>query len=270
MEREASELVFIRNFKSHILDNERDVVIYLPPGYKKNHDRKYPVLYMQDGQNLFTSIKDGSSSKWEVKETVDKLITEGKIEDIIIAGIYNNEDRISEYTSTYMDKFSAGGGGENYARFIVEELKPFIDKSYRTLSCRENTGLAGASLGGLISFYIGWNYDKVFKKVAAMSPSFWWDNCNIIKELKKYTGLKKDLQIWIDAGDAEETSDRNNNGVIDMVDDARDMVSLLSHMGFMEQKDLAYYEAVAGIHHESAWASRFDKVLLYMFGKGKC
>lgn len=263
----TSELTYINNFKSNTLNNERTIIVYLPSGYKENTNKRYPVLYMHDGQNLFTEVSEGSSDKWRVKETTDSLIRENKIEDIIIVGIYNNSDRISEYTQSYMEKYNAGGKGKDYCRFIVEELKPYIDNSFRTLKDRENTAIAGSSLGGLISFYMGWNYSDTFKKVGAISPSFWWNSCEILKEVEDFTGSRKDLNIWIDAGSAEDTSDRNNNGVIDMVDDARDMVYALSRKGYTIHKDLMYYEVLGGLHNEEAWAKRFDQVLIYMFEK---
>lgn len=266
----VSEIVFVKNFKSQILNNERDMAIYLPPDYKENIDKSYPVLYMHDGQNLFTGIEGGSNDKWKVQETADKLILENKVEDIIIVGIYNTPDRISEYTESYMDKYNAGGKGEDYSRFVASEVKPYIDSNFRTLKDRENTAIAGSSLGGLISFYIGWNYPEIFKKIGAISSSFWWDSNNMQKHIESYKGVKKDLSIWIDVGNAEENSDRNHNGIIDMVDDARDMVYALNKKGFITHKDVMYYEATSGEHNEASWADRFDQVLLYMFSKEKC
>lgn len=266
--RGNSEIIF-EKVKSTILSSERDIAVYLPPDYKENTDKKYPVLYMNDGQNLFTEISEGSSTKWQVRETTDKLIKDNKIEDVIIIGIYNSSDRIGEYTQSYMEKYMAGGKGKDYAKFLVEEVKPHIDKTYRTLSDRENTAIAGSSLGGLISFYTAWNYSDVFNKVGAISPSFWWDNGSMINEVENYKGKKKDLNIWIDAGNAEENGDRNNNGIIDMVNDARDMVGALNKKDFTTYKDVMYYEATGGSHNEDAWAKRFDQVLLYMFGKDK-
>lgn len=267
--RGVSEVTTIKAFKSNILSNERDLAIYLPPDYKENTDKSYPVLYMHDGQNLFTELSGGSDVKWNVRETADKLISEGKIEDIIIVGINNNSDRIDEYTQSYMEKYSKGGRGKDYARFIVEELKPYIDSNFRTLKDRDHTAIAGSSLGGLISFYIGWSYPETFKKVGAISPSFWWNSNEMQKVVETDGGTKKDLNIWIDAGNAEESSDRNNNGLIDMVDDARDMVAALNKKGFTSHKDVMYYEVSMGSHNEDSWAKRFDQVLLYMFGKDK-
>lgn len=265
----VSEIVFVKNFRSQILNNERDMAIYLPPDYKENSNKRYSVLYMHDGQNLFTDIESGSNDKWKVKETTDKLISENKIEDIIIVGIYNIPDRISEYTDSYMDKYKAGGKGADYARFVVSEVKPYIDSNYRTLKNRENTAIAGSSLGGLISFYIGWNYTETFKKIGAISSSFWWDSNNMQKQVESYKGVKKDLGIWIDVGNAEENSDRNNNGIIDMVDDARDMVYTLNEKGFGTHKDVMYFEATEGMHNETSWADRFYQILLFMFSKEK-
>lgn len=260
---------YVEDFYSKILDNTRNIAIYLPPSYEKDKNKHYPVLYMHDGQNLFSEIKVGSKYKWKAGEIAESLINQNKIEEIIIVGIYNTSDRISEYTPTYDSEKNMGGKGKEYAKFIVEELKPYIDQNFRTLPNGKNTTIAGSSLGGLISFYIAWNYPSVFNNVAAISPSFWWDSNYMESEVKKYTGERKKLKIWIDAGTAEERNDRDNDGIIDMVDDARDMIYALMNKGYKLGKDIRYYEVMSGVHNEMDWSKRFNVVLLNFFGKDK-
>src|SRR5438067_3163560 len=145
-----------RQFPSRTLGNRRDILVYLPPGYRRFLRRHYPVLYLHDGQNLFDSATAFGGVEWGVDETAQRLILGGKIEPLIIIGIYNTgEQRIDEYTPTIDPRQQRGGKADLYGRFIVEELKPFIDHRYRTMAGPEFTGLGGSSLGGLVSFYLG-------------------------------------------------------------------------------------------------------------------
>ena len=120
---------------------------------------------------------------WRVDETVMKLIKQKKIKEIIVVGIYNSPDRLDEYSWTEK--------GQNYLKFIVTELKPFIDSSYKTLSDKDNTAIMGSSMGGLISFYAGWNYPDIFSMAGCMSSSFYYNNDRSIRQVEEYTGLKK-------------------------------------------------------------------------------
>src|SRR5262249_36659149 len=156
---------------------DRDIIVYVPAEYDPASGRRYPVLYLQDGQNLFDPatayVRD---SDWRVDQTADKLIDEQVIEPLIIVGIYNTgERRIDEYTPT-ADASLGGGSAGLYGRMLVEEIKPFIEANYSTLTDPSNTAIGGSSLGGLVSLYLGFAYPDVFGKVAALSPSVWWNN----------------------------------------------------------------------------------------------
>lgn len=163
-------------FHSNILNNDRDVLIYLPPGYESSKSRHYSVIYLNDGQNLF----DGATSfipgqEWRVDETAQALIIAGKIEPLIIVGINNaGKDRINEYTPTVDTNYKMGGGADLYGRMLVEELKPFIDSRYRTKPGAKHTGIGGSSLGGLVSLYLALKYPAVFGRAAVISPSVWF------------------------------------------------------------------------------------------------
>ena len=171
-----------KTFHSKILNNDRDVIVYLPPGYKANKTKHYSVFYMHDGQNLF----DGATSyipgqEWRVDETAQTLILAGKIEPLIIVGIYNTgKDRVNEYTAAEDAKYKAGGKADLYGRFLIEELKPFIDTTYRTRPDAKHTGLGGSSLGGLVSLYLGLKYPNVFSRIAVVSPAVWWADNQIV------------------------------------------------------------------------------------------
>ena len=171
----ASQLRKHDRFRSRFLRNQRDIVVYLPPGYDDQVSQRFPILYMHDGQNLF----DGATSfvpgmDWRVGQTADRLIESGAIQPLIIAGIYNTgKSRIQEYTPTKAPKLG-GGRADRYAKFLLQELMPFIQNDYRVLQGPSFTGIAGSSLGGLVSLYVGLQTPRVFGKIAALSPSVWW------------------------------------------------------------------------------------------------
>ena len=151
------------------INSKRKIWVYLPEGYE-NNNKRYPVLYMQDGQNLFDEYT-GNFGEWGVDEILDSLIKTGTPACIVV-GINNGPNRINEYNPYNTDRFGKGEG-DNYLQFIVNNLKPYIDKHYKTLSQKENTIIAGSSMGGLISYYAVAKYPYVFGKAGVFSPSFW-------------------------------------------------------------------------------------------------
>src|SRR4051812_45521106 len=183
----------IKGFRSKIFANRRDVLIYLPTGYRRFSTRRFPVLYLQDGQNVFDAATAFSHVEWGVDETAQRLIRQKLIEPLIIVAIANTGDeRIHEYAPTrgVIDdaakrKKRSRGLARQYGRFLVEELKPFIDSKYRTLREPEFTGLGGSSLGGLATLALGFWFPNVFSRLAVMSPSIWWDNQAIVETVEK-------------------------------------------------------------------------------------
>ena len=246
---------------------DRTIIVYLPTDYDKNPDKKYPVLYMHDGNNLFDA-RTSFAGEWEVDETIKKLVANNQMQEIIVVGIYNTKERIAEYTPV-PDPSHGGGQGKIYADFVVKTLKPFIDSKYRTLTDREHTGVMGSSLGGLISLYIGQEYPEVFGLIGAMSPSVWWSKLQILQSfgdfLQNYQGPKP--KIWLDCGTSEETDDRDGDGINDMLDDTRNMRDLLLKNGYVTDVNLGYFEAQYASHSEIAWASRVWRPLVFFFGK---
>ena len=190
-------------FASKLMDEKRDIIVYLPPMYEAQPDRHYPVLLMQDGQNLFdseTSFIKGIY--WRMGETADELIAAGDIEPLIIVGIYNTgPQRIQEYTPVE-DNRLGGGRADTYGQMLVEELKPFLERTYRTLPGPQNWAMGGSSLGGLVTLYLGLRYTWVFSKLAVMSPSVWWRGRAILKTVAQVQ-RKPDLKIWLDIGTRE-------------------------------------------------------------------
>jgi predicted alpha/beta superfamily hydrolase len=254
-----------QSFHSAILNNDRDVIVYLPPAYDADKKRRYPVLYMHDGQNLF----DGATSfipgqEWRADETAQSLIAAGKIEPLIIVGVYNaGVERVNEYTAAQDSNYKAGGRADLYGRFLVEELKPFIDRTYRTKIDAKNTGLGGSSLGGLISLYLGLKYPTVFTRIAIVSPAVWWADNQIVHYTEDRT-RKPPLRIWLDTGTKEG---RDPKEAQTTVAGARLLKKTLIGKGWEEGKDFKYFEAEGAEHNETAWAARFGQILEFLFPK---
>jgi predicted alpha/beta superfamily hydrolase len=248
-----------RSFRSRFLEPSRDIIVYLPPGYKRGKTKRYPVLYMHDGQNLFDGATAFIPGKdWQVDETAERLIKSHAIEPLIVVGIYNTGlDRVDEYTPTRDEGRQMGGKADLYGRLIVEELKPFIDSNYRTLPDREHTALAGSSLGGLVTLHIGLTNACVFSKLAVLSPSAWWDNRVITRFVQSLPG-KLPLQIWLDIGTHEGT-----NG--DAVREVSLLRDALVEKGWTAGVDLQYHEVGGGVHDEAAWAQRVGPILRFLF-----
>ncbi|XEY23252.1 alpha/beta hydrolase-fold protein [Candidatus Uabimicrobium helgolandensis] len=247
------------------LGNKRNIWVYLPPNYPKSPSKRYPVLYAHDGNNVFDSRTAFLGVEWELDETAEKLVKEKKIREVIIVAIENNIQRQEEYTHVYMENYG-GGKADLYADFIINDLKPFIDKTYRTLKHRQYTGIMGSSLGGLVSMYISWKYSDVFSMAGVVSPSVWWGNKDIIRFIKE-NKLKNKIKIWLDIGTLEGKMDDDDDEIPYAVHDTRLLRDTLVNNGFKLGYDLAYFEIEGARHNEAAWAKRVDKILLYFFGK---
>jgi predicted alpha/beta superfamily hydrolase len=244
-------------FHSRYLENDRTVMVYLPPDYDPATADRYPVLYLHDGQNVFdeaTSFGD----EWRVDETAQELITSGRIDPIIVVGVYNTGDhRIDEYTPTPSIHDAIGGHADDYGRMLVEELKPFIDQTYKTFPGAANTAIGGSSLGGLLTMHLGLRYPTAFGKLAVLSPSVWWDNRVILREVEAIPG-KRPQRIWLDAGVLEGER---------VIGDARLLRDALIAKGWVLDDDLMYFEAEDGEHNERSWAARVAPVLEFLFPK---
>jgi predicted alpha/beta superfamily hydrolase len=249
-----------QEFVSRLVEEHHDLVVYLPPMYEAEGERRFPVLYMQDGQNLFdpeTSFIKGNY--WRLGETADALAASCKIEPLIIVGIYNSGlKRLDEYTPVE-DKRLGGGHADDYGHMLVQELKPFIDAQYRTLPGPEDTGLGGSSLGGLVTLHLGLQHPSVFSRLAVMSPSIWWRNRIILKTVAEIV-KKPGLSIWLDMGTREST-----RGIAD----AQLLRDGLVKKGWQLGEDLAYCEAEGAEHTESAWAERAGPMLSFLFPAGR-
>jgi predicted alpha/beta superfamily hydrolase len=231
----------------------RRVWIYLPPNYRISNDR-YSVLYMLDGQNVFDA-NESFSGEWEVDETLERLIPLREVKPIIVVAIDNGGgSRLDEYTPWRDEMFGAGGGAAAHLDAIANVLVPYIDAHYRTLTGPQNTGLSGSSLGGLMTLYATYARPDVFGKNAALSPSIWWSNRQILTFAE--AAMKPASQVWMDMGTAESTG---------AITDLRAMRDVMVRQGFVLGVDLQVFEEKGGGHNEPAWARRFPDVLRFLF-----
>jgi predicted alpha/beta superfamily hydrolase len=250
-----------RAFPSKVLGNRRDVLVYLPPGYRRFSGQRYPVLYLHDGQNVFDAATAFAGVEWGVDETAERLIRKHAIEPLIIVAVANlGEERIHEYAPTpgvietkAKRKKRSRGLARVYGQFLIEELKPYIDKKYRTKREAEFTGLGGSSLGGLVTLAIGILFPVVFGRLIVMSPSIWWDDFAIYR-LVDMIEQKPLLKIWLDTGTAEPGWEQ-----------ARLLRDRLIEKGWRLNVNLNYLEAKGADHSESAWAERVEPALRFLF-----
>jgi predicted alpha/beta superfamily hydrolase len=243
-------------FRSAALGTSRRVSIYLPPGYETSTAR-YPALYLQDGQNLFDPGRAFVPGQdWGLDETAEALIHTGQIAPLILVGIdHAGVDRLDEYTPSCDPRRRAGGRLSVYRRFLIDELKPWIDARYRTRADAASTGLGGSSLGGLAALEIGLTRPDVFGRVAALSPSLWWDRRCVLERARALDG-HLDVSLWLDAGTHEGPG---------VVHHARMLKNILLRRGWRLNRDLHYREVAGGQHSEADWARRADDVLRALF-----
>ena len=244
------------NFRSRFLRNQRSLIAYLPPDYDQQPRRRFPVLCLHDGQNLF----DGSTSyirgqDWHVGQTADAEIQSGRVEPLIIVGIYNaGKSRIGEYTPTKMPKLG-GGRADGYGKFLLQEVIPFVQREYRADAGAGRTGIGGSSLGGLVSLYLGLRRPDVFGKIAALSPSVWW-NQRVIHRFAERMSVESRPRIWLDIGT------REGSRIVEDVERYRDI--LLSR-GWHDGDDLHYERVEGAEHNELAWAQRVGPFLRFLY-----
>ena len=246
------------NVASVNVERGRTVVVALPPGYERSTVHRFPVLYMQDGQNLFdptTSFIPGHY--WAMERAIAALVKAREIMPLIVVGIYNTgEHRIDEYTPSRDERVGRGGGADRYGRFVVEELIPFVDATYRTHSDPALTGIGGSSLGGLVSLYLGLRYPHVFGRIAALSPAVWWDRRAFARYVRDLPGPTSQ-RIWLDMGTREG---------LGLTGTARDLRDAFVGRGWRPGTDVAYHEARNARHNELAWARRIGLALKFLYG----
>ena len=279
------KIVKIENFKSDFVQS-RNVEVWLPPGYDENKKENYPVLYMHDGQNVFNKETTGYGTAWEADDMAEKMIVEGKIKPfIIVASWHTNSTRYMEYfpekasenfteadKKTMTDiaaqmKVELNWMADEYLKFMTAELKPYIDKNYRTLSDTKNTSVCGSSMGGLISMYAISEYPNVFGQAACVS-THWpvlFDNTNMSPSqsirtyMEKHLPSPKNHHIYFDYG--TETLDQYYELHQNMVDD------IMKKKGYTQGKNWVTRKFEGAEHSEKSWQVRMDVIYEFLYGK---
>ena len=232
------------------LDNRRNVLVYLPPSYRRSR-RSYPVLYMHDGQNLFDPATS-FAGEWGVGRILDAAARRGL--EAIVVGVPNmGAERLDEYSPFHDPAAGGGGRGEAYAGFVGGTLKALVDQRFRTRRSPEQTGIAGSSMGGLISLYALFRHPETFGAAGVLSPSLWFAGGAIFSEIERAPSVPG--RIYLDVGTQEGT---------EHVANTRRMRDLLLAKGYRSGRDLRWLESRCGRHDERSWGRRFARALPFL------
>ncbi len=254
----------IRNQHSPLLKRNVDVDIVLPQRYRDLEN--LPMLLLNDGQD---------SKTLGVKETIQELVKRELIVEPVVIGVRAG-DRMKEYgVSKHPDYLKRGASAEKYAHFILRELLPYIKDHYPVNLKHPRNTIAGYSLGGLSALDIIWQHRTGFKQVGVFSGSLWWrsvayedgytDTDRIMHRIIREGHYKKDLRFWFQTGLLDERADRNNNGIIDSVDDTIDLIAELVKKGYRPYRDITYYEMKRGRHNQETWRLAMPRFLRWSF-----
>lgn len=230
-------ILFEKNGRRH------SVRVYLPPGYEENDARTYPVLYMQDGRNLFSAKEAFGGHEWEVDETMDRLDRMNAVRKVIAVGVAPF-DRMHDYTHP---------GCAEYGEFLVETIKPAIERAYRVRSTAAETVVMGSSLGGVVSLFLAWQYPDVFGNAACMSSTFGFQD-ELFGRIAREP--KRPIRVYLDSGWPRDNFDATNA-----------MRDLLMHRGYRLGVDLLQFSFPEGLHNEGSWAGRIHVPFQFFFGR---
>lgn len=255
----------LHEFTSRIFHNTRFLRVWLPPGYDaaENQSRRYPVLYLNDGQNLFENSTSFTGVEWQVDETADRLIREGVIPPMIIVGIDNAaKDRTREYMPhRSLQPVMLRVHGSRYPSFLSTEVMPFIGNEYRVATGPENTGLGGSSLGALIALYTAQVRPGLIGRLLLESPSLWASNRHLVRHSRNVRRWPE--RVFLAIGTAEVgRADLNQSAV----DDVCELAGIMGRAG-LDEKRLHLVIDPDASHHEAAWARRFPAALTFLFGQ---
>ena len=250
-----------QDFHSAHLPHARPVTVALPPGYDLDGSRRFPVLYLHDGQNLFDADTSFAGVPWAAGETAEREARRGAAAAVIVVGVGNSPDRLREYGPRRGGAAATDDLSEAYGRFLVAELKPFLDATYRTETSPAATGVAGSSMGGLVSLELCRRYPRVFGRCAALSPSLWWDREFFLADITWPPGCR----VWLDTGEDEGSSRVGRPAHLART---RKLARHFALAGLRDGVDFEYREVAGGTHNEASWGSRFGDVLRFLFPAG--
>ena len=259
----------VERFRSKQLHNQRAITVYLPPDYDRhaNADCHYKVLYVNDGQDL-TAVK--------MADTLAALIAQHEIEPIIVVALHATRDRLQEYgTAGIPNARGLGRKARKYSFFVLDEVLPYINRRYRTLTGPVNTAIMGFSLGGLMAFDLAWTHPDIFGAIGVFSGSFWWrtddadthaqQESRIMHRRVRDTESPGCLRMWFEAGTHDEQEDRDDNGVIDAIQDTTELMDELERKGFRRGLDMIYVQVEGGEHNQRTWGYILPYFLRWAF-----
>ena len=245
------------NVPSKYLERGVKVDVFLPPQYSRDKKQRYPTIYFNDGQDMLAL---------GMYDTLTKLYSEKSLPHCIIIAIYCNENRINEYgTALEIDYKNRGNKAREYANFVIHELVPLMRAEYRCRHEAAQNTFAGFSLGALSALDIAWANPSVFSRIGVFSGALWWrskawtpedpDGGRIMHDIICNSTYQKGMKFWFEVGTNDEESDRNNNGVIDAIDDTRDLIDELVVLGYRPHEDIKYEEIEGGEHNPQTWGA---------------
>ena len=216
--------------------------VFLPPGYHENGLARYPVVFMQDGQNLFFPEESFGGAHWQVRETLSLLDSMSLVRKAIVVGVYP-DDRTRDYTRP---------GYEEYGHFLVRDLKPWVDATYGTLRRPDETAVIGSSLGGVVSFYLAWEYPETFGMAGCLSSTFGWRD-DLMERVASEP--RRSVRFYLDSGWPG-----------DNYEVTRGMRDRLISRGYEPGKNLFYLAYPGSRHDENAWAGRLHVPFQFFYG----
>jgi len=278
----AEERIFKQEIPSRFLGSPRTIRIYLPASYHQQPDRRYPVLYLHDGQNVFSSAGTNICfgwGGWELDKTVDELCRAGKMQEIILVGVDNSPARYAEYCGQHHAGTNQPIPFENYSSFLIKELKPRIDSEHRTRPGPEHTGVMGSSLGGICSLILAWDHPEVFGRAASLSGAFQVDQTNFLNQLRAYAGKAKPPRLYLDSGVVDfmggDDGQKLTAAVVQELHRIGWRAELMHHvdqkpmtLAELEKSGLRqdkWAEAQTSQHNEFYWRFRAWRALVFLF-----
>lgn len=248
------------------LAGHRTVTVYLPPGYEDTPGRDWPLLIAHDGQDM---------ADWRIEEALARHHAAGG-DTPIVAAISAGPDRLADYgTAGQPNAQGFGAHAAEFQAFVTDTVVPFMHRRYRVRRDPAHNAIIGASLGGLSAFDLAWRRPEVFGVAGLFSGSFWWrtsdaslaekTSSRIPHRRVRETPAAPRLRLWFEAGTADETSDRDGNGVIDAIQDTTELIDTIAARGLPRGPDLVYHEVAGGEHNQATWARALPEFLRWAF-----
>ena len=258
-------MIQLVQFKSKILKNKRRIFVYLPPRADLLRGPSLPVLYMQDGQNVFSNTCHEVPFQWNLDQVANRLIERGRIPRLLIVGLANTPHRESEYTHEHCKRFKTGGRADRYLDFVTEEVMPFIKENFPINPLRTATAFGGSSLGGLLALYAAFTRSRHFGRFIATSPSVWWNNFSIFNLMDKSKLDPGLIKLWVDIGRREMKGRHHEGRLVRPLKIYRHLDEKLRNLGFENKRNYHYFEERLGTHDERSWGRRMRRALPFLF-----